>query len=119
LRKYRRDNHHEWKYITVYISEDMDLYIYSDYGRILVPLIIVHYDEDGNPYHKLDPENVKRIMSGKGTIDWYLENQILEYISVEEAHNYLVAESAYDYLNRSNPARSGANKYNFTHIMIP
>lgn len=62
---------------------------------------------------------MKRIMSGKGTIDWYLENQIIEYISVEEAHNYLVAESAYDYLNRSSSARSEANRYRFTHIMIP
>ena len=52
----------------------MDLYVYSDYGRILVPLVIIHYDEEGNPYHKLDPDNIKRIMSGKGTIDWYLEN---------------------------------------------
>lgn len=72
LRNYRRNNHQEWKYITVYISEDMDLYIYSDYGRILVPMVIVHYDKKGNPYHKLDPDNIKRIMSGKGTIDWYL-----------------------------------------------
>jgi len=52
----------------------MDLYVYSDYGRILVPLVIVHYDEEGNPYHKLDPDNIKLIMNGKGTIDWYLEN---------------------------------------------
>ncbi len=45
LRSYRRNNYQEWKYITVYVNEDMDLYIYSDYGRILVPLIIVHYDK--------------------------------------------------------------------------
>jgi hypothetical protein len=93
--------------------------VYSDYGRILVPLVIIHYDKEGNPYHKLTPDNMKTIMEGKCTIDWYLENQILEYISVEESHNYLVAESAYDYLNRSSSDRTDSNRYRFTHIMIP
>ncbi len=97
----------------------MDLYVYSDYGRILVPLIIVHYDKSGKPYHKLNPDNLKHLMSGKGTIDWYLEQQIFEYVSVEEAHNCLVAESPGDYLMKSDPSRSPANVYKFTHIMIP
>jgi hypothetical protein len=30
---------------------------------------------------------------GTATIDWLLEQQIIEYISIEEAHNCLVAES--------------------------
>jgi hypothetical protein len=67
----------------------------------------------------MNPDNLKYIMNGKGTIDWYLEQQIFEYVSVEEAHNCLVAESAGDYLTRSNPDRSSANVYRFTHIMIP
>lgn len=71
----------------------MELHVYSDFGRILVPMIIVHYKENGDPYVKLDEESINYILSGKATIDWYLENQILEYISVEESHNCLVAES--------------------------
>lgn len=48
--------------------------MYSDTGRILVPMIIVHYKEDGEPYLNLNPKNVEYILSGKATIEWYLEN---------------------------------------------
>ena len=51
----------------------MDLYIYSDYGRILVPMIIVHYDDEGRSYHNITSENAQRILGEKATIDWYLE----------------------------------------------
>ena len=38
---------------------------------------------------------------------------------MEEVHNCLVAESAGDYLLRSDSSRSPANVYKFTHILIP
>lgn len=90
--------------MSVYVTEELDLYVYSDYGRILVPMIIVHYDKNGNPYTHLTAEHREFIMSGKATIDWYLEKQIFEYISVEESHNCLVAETPEVFFQRSDPS---------------
>jgi len=36
--------------------------------------LIVHYDKQGKPYTNLNPDNIKYIMNGKATIEWYLEN---------------------------------------------
>lgn len=77
------------------------MHIYSDYGRLLVPLIIVHYNEKGYPYTNLNTERIEYIMSGKADIEWYLENQIFEYISIEESHNCLVAESPESFLKKT------------------
>ena len=44
LRRYRRTNTHEWSNVTVYVNEQLELFIYSDFGRILNPMILVHYD---------------------------------------------------------------------------
>ena len=66
--------------------------MYSDFGRILNPMIIVFHGKDGKPYTNLTPANIEYILAGKSRIDWLLEEQIVEYISVEEAHNCLVAE---------------------------
>lgn len=57
----------------MYINEDGELNLYSDYGRILNPLVIVHYDKNGYPYTKFDKDNVDYILSGKADIEWYLE----------------------------------------------
>lgn len=61
IRKYRRENPDEWRYLTVYVTPQLDLYIYSDFGRVLNPLIIVHYkkeevkNSDGSVSVKLTP----------------------------------------------------------------
>ena len=85
------------------MNDLLDLMIYSDFGRILNPLIIVHYDKNGNPYTNLTKEAIERILSGKSTIDWLLESQIIEYVSVEEAHNCLVADSFTSFLRKLDP----------------
>jgi hypothetical protein len=77
LRQYRRENPDQWRYITVYVTPLLDLYIYSDFGRVLNPLIVVHYkqNEQGElmPYTHLNKENVDYILSGKASVDWLLE----------------------------------------------
>ena len=121
LREHRRENFSEWKHVSVYVTEEMDLYVYSDYGRVLVPMIIVHYDKNGNPYTNLTKANCEHILQGKATIDWYLEEQIFEYISVEESHNCLVAETPEVFIRKNDPElrKTVETRYNFTHIFIP
>jgi hypothetical protein len=51
----------------------MDLFIYSDYGRILNPMILVHYDETGEPFTMLTPDNTESILAGGRDIKWLLE----------------------------------------------
>ena len=51
----------------------MDISVYSDYGRILNPMILVHYDEEGMPYTNLTADNAEVIMRGDCDIKWLLE----------------------------------------------
>ena len=37
-------------------------------------MIIVHYRDDGEPYLNFTAKNIEYILSGKATIEWYLEN---------------------------------------------
>ena len=85
LRLFRRENPSIWRDVTVYVNECLDLYVYSDFGRVLNPMIIVHYtreivkDSDGRdiekltPYTNLTPENIDKILAGKANIEWLLE----------------------------------------------
>ena len=66
-------------------------------------MILVHYDKDDKPYTKLTPQAVDKILSGKARIEWLLEQQIIEYVSVEEAHNCLFAESPAAFLRQLDP----------------
>lgn len=122
LRQFRRENTAQWAELTIYWDkETMDLSIYSDYGRILNPMILVHYDEEGVPFTMLTPENTEYILSGKCNIEWLLEKQIIEYVSVEEAHNCLFAENAAVFLEQLKPEVINSQKLRkqFTHVMIP
>ncbi len=58
-----------------------------------MPMMIVSYTPDGLPTLNLTETNRKLIMNGDPivTINWLLENQIIEYLSIEEAHNCLAA----------------------------
>jgi hypothetical protein len=73
LRTYRRNNTAQWYDITVYINDQQELFVYSDFGRVLNPLILVHYDSNGQPYTKLTSDNIESILTGKARIDWLLE----------------------------------------------
>jgi len=98
------------------------LQIYTDFGRILCPLLLVHYDAKGYPYLKLQDNKIyEHIMSGQGNIDWYLENQVLEYVSVEESHNCLVAESVEAFIDNTKPNLfdNPKTRCRYTHVMIP
>lgn len=121
LRSVRRTESHKWRHLTVYTSPEGQLHVYSDFGRILVPMIIVHYDENGYPYTKFNEETRDYILSGQGSIDWYLEQQILEYVSVEESHNCLVADSPESFLRNTQPELYDVpdTRYKYTHIIIP
>ena len=121
LRTFRRENPHEWQDVTVYVNESLELFVYSDFGRILNPMIIVFYDSKGEPYTKLTPQNVEYILAGKARIDWLLEEQIIEYVSVEESHNCLVAEDFAQYTRYKQPEfrNAASTRYNYTHILIP
>lgn len=46
------------------MNDSLELHIYSDFGRILTPMIIVHYDEKGEPYVNINKENIDYILSG-------------------------------------------------------
>ena len=50
-----------------------------------------------------------------------LEEQIVEYISVEEAHNCLIAENPDAFVRNQElfNQESIQNRYKFTHILIP
>jgi hypothetical protein len=37
-------------------------------------MIIVYYDIDGNPYTKIDSNNIDEILNNKHSISWFLEN---------------------------------------------
>jgi len=37
-------------------------------------MIIVYYDESGNPYTKINKDNIDEILNNKHSIDWFLEN---------------------------------------------
>jgi hypothetical protein len=91
LRQYRRQHPDVWGKTTIYENDEQELHIYTDYGRLLTPMIIVHKDENGNPYINITEDDLKHIIQGHATVDWLLKRQIIEYISIEESHNCLVA----------------------------
>lgn len=74
LRRFRRHNTEQWAELTIYWDKvTMDLSIYSDYGRILNPMILVHYDEKGEPFTMLTPDNTEAILAGGRDIKWLLD----------------------------------------------
>jgi len=51
---------------------------------MITPLIIVYYDSNGDPFIKIKDDNIDDILNNKYDMNWFLQNEIIEYISIEE-----------------------------------
>ncbi len=71
-----------------YNEETNELYVYTDEGRIIRPLIVV---KDGKPL--LTEKHIKDLKEGNITWDDLLREGIIEYLDPEEEENALIAES--------------------------
>jgi DNA-directed RNA polymerase II subunit RPB2 len=95
--------------IEVYIKR-FEIYIYTDAGRLLMPVLIVK----NNKLNNMDATNYKKIKSGSMSITKLLNNQIIEYISINEAKNVLIAKSYDDLLF----AQKNFRFYNYDYCII-
>lgn len=72
-------------------SENRDVFINTDRGRILRPLLVI---EDGDL--KLSKENLENIRSGEWTFNDLVSNGVVEWVDAEEEEDLLVAPRPYD-----------------------
>lgn len=99
------------------------LYFYTDAGRFIRPLLIVHheykYDKKGNPISvsqdiKLTKKHIQLLLEGTIDMDYLIKENIVEYISPEEQENCMLSQN-YEFLKQ--------NKHNllriYTHCEIP
>lgn len=123
-RKMRREG--QIHYITT-IAMDVrtnEIYMWTDIGRIVRPLIIVYSNEEefiasGNTiefkqYIKLTKDHILGLKTGRLTCEDLLDDGVIEFISPEEQQNCLLAEDIETFVsNASNPL------LRFTHLDIP
>ena len=57
---------------------------YTDSGRILRPIMIVHRDENDKPYIKMTIDVVNRLVQKKLRFQDLIDGQVMEYISADE-----------------------------------
>ena len=72
-------------------SENRDVFINTDRGRILRPLLVL---EDGDL--KLPKESLENIRSGEWTFNDLVSNGVVEWVDAEEEEDLLVAPRPYD-----------------------
>ena len=72
-------------------SENRDVFINTDRGRILRPLLVL---EDGDL--KLSKESLENIRSGEWTFNDLVSNGVVEWVDAEEEEDLLVAPRPYD-----------------------
>ena len=72
-------------------SENRDVFINTDRGRILRPLLVL---EDGDM--KLSKESLENIRSGEWTFNDLVSNGVVEWVDAEEEEDLLVAPRPYD-----------------------
>lgn len=90
--KMRRNNEIYWQY-SIYINyETLNIYIQTDSGRLMRPLLIVEENK-----LKLDFNNIGKLK----TFYDYIKKNIIEYIDVEESYNLLISLN-YGYIRRNN-----------------
>ncbi|MDE0912798.1 MAG: DNA-directed RNA polymerase subunit B [Candidatus Poseidoniales archaeon] len=72
-------------------SENRDVFINTDRGRILRPLLVL---DDGDL--KLSKESLENIRSGEWTFNDLVSNGVVEWVDAEEEEDLLVAPRPYD-----------------------
>ena len=100
LRKARRENKID-RWVTIYWDENLnELQLFTDPGRLCRPLIRVYNNEDNPEMFKgkefqqatlVTPELIKAIINSEVTMGWLIENGVIEYLSVGECENMLIA----------------------------
>jgi hypothetical protein len=70
-----------------------EIYISCNAGRCLRPLIIVHYDENGNKSLKLTKEHIYN----NAPFDELVKINAIEWIESNEQQNCLIAQSVDDF----------------------
>jgi DNA-directed RNA polymerase beta subunit len=68
-----------------------EVYLWTDIGRIVRPLIIVYSGESGQ-YIKLTKEHIHKLNAGLIDYNDLLDEEIIEFISPEEQQNCLIAK---------------------------
>jgi len=72
--------------VNIYLDEQNDIYIYTDGGRIVRPLIVV---ENGKP--KLTQKHIELLAQGKLKWDDLVKQGIIEYLDAAEEENAYIA----------------------------
>lgn len=98
-----------------------DINFYQWYGRLASLFIIVHNNEDEYEAGKTKefkqwilytPELAEKLRHGEIDINYLLENQILEYLTIQEMTNVMLADYDSFYANLKNPL------IRYTHLGI-
>ena len=79
----RKGTLHPHTTVAVDIMNNQILF-YTDSGRIIRPLIIVHRDEKGIPYTKMTQEIINDLVTKKRIFQDLIKENIMEYISADE-----------------------------------
>ncbi len=82
--EHRRNSRlHEHTTVCVDIMNNQVLF-YTDSGRMIRPLIIVHKDKDGKLYTKMTRSVINGLINRTVKFQDLIRNQVAEYISADE-----------------------------------
>lgn len=96
----------------VSIHADMstnEIYISCNAGRCLRPLIIVHYDSNGNKFIKLTRDHIENNVPFTDLV----KDNVIEWIESNEQQNCLLAPNIDDFY-----ANVGNKSIKYTHVDI-
>lgn len=103
-------------FTTIYWNTNSnELEFWSDYGRVIRPLLRVFYDKDVG-YIKYTKQDAYDLATHKIGIMDLARRGVLEYISAEEQRNCLIAQSIHHLLMKQDPT---VPPIRYTHCEIP